>query len=65
MRGARKRYVAIEAKSFDMEIVGNEEDLLRISENGRGRRVSLLLPEPVSKWVLRAWGRFCKSTSSS
>jgi len=55
--------VAIESKSFDFDIVRTEEDLLRISENGRGRRFSLLLLEQVSLWLLRAWGRFCKSKS--
>jgi len=30
--------VVIESKSFDFELVRREEDLLRISENGRGRR---------------------------
>ncbi|KAJ8430807.1 hypothetical protein Cgig2_006556 [Carnegiea gigantea] len=43
MRGGCKRFVAID-KSFDLAIVGKEEDLLKISENGRGR-TSLLLPE--------------------
>ena len=57
--------MAIESKSFDFEIVGIKEDLLRISENGRGRRFSLLLPNQVSQWLLRASGRFCKSKSSS
>ena len=57
--------MAIESKSFDFEVVGNEEDRLRISDNGRGRRFSLLLPEQVSRWLLRAWGRFSKSKSSS
>ena len=57
--------MAIESKSFDLEIVGYNEDLLRISENGRGRRFSLLLLEQVSQWLLRAWGRFGKSKSPS
>ena len=61
MRGGRKRFVAVESKSFDFDIVGTEEDLLRISENARGRRFSLLLPEQISLWLLRAAGRFCKS----
>jgi len=65
MIGRSKRYVAIESKSFNFEIVGTEEDLLRISENGRRRRFSLLPPEQVSQWLLRAWGRFYKSKSSS
>jgi len=33
--------VAAESKSFDFDIVGTEEDVLRISESGRGRRFSL------------------------
>jgi len=53
MRGGSKWFVAIESKSFDFEIVGFKEYVLRISENGRRRRFSLLLPEPVSLWLLR------------
>ena len=64
MRGGSKRFVAIESKSFDFEVVGFKEDVLRIYENGRGRRFSLLLPEKVSLWLLRAWGRFGKFNSS-
>lgn len=63
MRGGCKRFVAIESKSFDLNIVGTAEDILKISENGRGRRTSLLLPENVALWLLRAWGRFFKSKS--
>ncbi|KAJ8425024.1 hypothetical protein Cgig2_007161 [Carnegiea gigantea] len=63
MRGGYKRFVAIESKSFDLAIVGTVEDVLKISENGRGRRTSLLLPENLALWLLRAWGRFCKSKS--
>ena len=55
--------MAIESKSFDLAIVGTEEDVLKIFENGRGRRTSLLLPENVALWLLRAWGRFYKSKS--
>jgi len=54
MRGSCKRFVAIESKSFDFDIVGTEEDVLRISENGRGRRFSLMVPKQVSLWLLRA-----------
>ena len=64
LKGGSKRFVAIESKSFDFVIVGAKEYLLRIDENGRGRRFSLLLPETVSLWLLRAWGRFGKSNSS-
>ena len=63
MRGGCKRFVAIESKSFDSAIVGTREDVLKSSENGRGRRTSLLLPENVALWFLRAWGRFYKSNS--
>ncbi|KAJ8435559.1 hypothetical protein Cgig2_015414 [Carnegiea gigantea] len=45
MRGGSKRFVAIESKSFDLAIVRTREDVLKISENGRGRRTSLLLPK--------------------
>jgi len=58
MRGGCKRFVAIESKSFDVSLVGNKEDVLKISENGRGRRFSIFLPEPVALWLVRAWGRF-------
>jgi len=49
MKGGRKRYVATESKSFDFELVGPGEDPLRIYENGRGRRFSILLPELASQ----------------
>jgi len=65
MRGGRKRFVVIESKSFDIELVGREEDFLRISEKGRGKRFSLTLRALVSHWLLKAWGRFSKSKSSS
>ena len=65
MKGGRKRYVAIENKSFDFELAGTNVDFLRIFENRRGRRFSVLLPELASQWLLRAWGRFCKSDSPS
>ena len=55
--------MAIESKFFDFVILGTEEDALRISENGRGRRFPLLLPQQVSLWLLRAWRRFYKSKS--
>ncbi|KAJ8439649.1 hypothetical protein Cgig2_021661 [Carnegiea gigantea] len=48
LRGGCKRFVAIENKFFDLDIVGNVEDVLKISENGRGRRTSLLLLENLS-----------------
>ena len=48
MKGGSKRYVAIESKSFDFELVGTNVDFLRIYENGRGRRFSMLLPELAS-----------------
>ena len=64
MRGGCKRFVAIESKSFDLTIVGTVENVLKISE-GRGRRTSVLLPENVALWLLRAWGRFYKSKSSN
>ncbi|KAJ8445690.1 hypothetical protein Cgig2_026017 [Carnegiea gigantea] len=65
MRGGCKRFVAIESKSFDLAIVGTAEDVLKISENGRERRMSVLLPENVALWLLRAWGRVYKSNSSN
>ncbi|KAJ8428856.1 hypothetical protein Cgig2_022995 [Carnegiea gigantea] len=51
MRGGCKRLVAIESKSFDFTIVGTAEDVLKISENGRGRRTSVFLPEHVALWA--------------
>jgi len=64
MRGGCKSFVAIN-KSFDLAIVGKEEDSLKFSENGWGRRSSLLLPKHVAFWLLRAWSKFCKSMSSN
>ena len=58
MRGGCKKFVAIESKSFDLSVVGNKEDIVKISENGRGRRFSIFLPELVILWLVRAWGRF-------
>ncbi|KAJ8422279.1 hypothetical protein Cgig2_009281 [Carnegiea gigantea] len=63
MRGGCKRFVAIESKSFDLAIVGTAEDVLKIYENTRGRRTSLLLPENVALWLLRAWDRFYNTKS--
>lgn len=34
------------------------EDVLKIFENGRGRRTSVFLPEHVALWSLRAWADF-------
>ncbi|KAJ8443711.1 hypothetical protein Cgig2_029616 [Carnegiea gigantea] len=65
MRGGCKRFVAIESKSFNLTIVGTVEDVLKISENGRGRSTSVLLPENVALWLLRALGTFYKSKSSN
>ncbi|KAJ8432118.1 hypothetical protein Cgig2_027306 [Carnegiea gigantea] len=58
MRGGCKRFMAIESKSLDFTIVGTAEDVLKISENGRGRRTSVFLPEHVALWLLRAWADF-------
>ena len=63
MRGGRKSFVTIESKSFNFEIVGQYENLLRISEKGRGRRVTILLSQQAAQWLLKAWGRFGKSNS--
>ena len=65
MKGGCVRFVAVERKSFDLSVVGNKGDILKITENGRGRRFSMFLPEPVTLWLLRAWGRFRSSKSSS
>ena len=65
MRGGRKRFVAIESLSFDLAIVGIKEDCLQITENGRGRRFTLVLLEQVALWLLRAWSRFCKAKFSN
>ena len=52
-------------KSFNLHVVGSKEDILKITESGRGRRFSIFLPEPVALWLLRAWGRFRSPKSSS
>ena len=65
MRGGCKKFLVVENKSFDLSVVGTKEDLLKISENGRGRRFSVLLPEPVVMWSLRAWRRFRNFKSAS
>ena len=54
MRGGRKRFVAIESKSFYFAIMGRKEDRLQILENGRGKRFTLVLAEQVGMWLLRA-----------
>jgi len=48
MKGGSIRAVAIESKSFDLRVVGSNEDILKISEQGRGRSFSIFLPEPVA-----------------
>ncbi|KAJ8420970.1 hypothetical protein Cgig2_008907 [Carnegiea gigantea] len=55
----------LESKSFDLRMVGTKEDILKITENGRGRRFFVLLPEQVALWLLRAWSRFRNSKSAS
>ena len=49
--------MAIESESFNHSVIGNKEDILKISENGRGRRFSIFLPELVALWLVRAWGK--------
>ena len=53
--------MAIESRSFDLELVGQNEDFLRISEKVRGRRFSIMLTEQAAQWLVKAWGRFEKS----
>jgi len=53
MKGDCVRLVVIESKSFDLRVVGNHEDILKISKHGR-RSFSIFLPEPVALWLLRA-----------
>ena len=65
MKGGSVRFVIIESKSFDLRVVGSKDDILKISEQGRGRSFSIFLPEPVAQWLLRAWGRFRLSKSST
>ena len=65
MKGGSIRFVAIESKSFDLKVVGSNEDILKILEQGRGRRFSIFLPKPVAFWLMRAWGRVRKSKSSA
>lgn len=45
-------------------IEGRGEDIVRTTENGRGRRFSVCLLESVALWLLRAWGRFHASKHS-
>jgi len=40
MKGGSKRFVAVESKSFDLVVEGRGEDVLRITENDRGRKLS-------------------------
>lgn len=53
MTGAHKKFVAIESKS-DLVVEGGGEDILIITDNGRGRRFSIFQPEYVALWLLRA-----------
>jgi len=65
MKGGPVKVVGIESKTFEFTVVGSYEDILQISEKGRGRSFSIFLPEPVAMWLLRAWGRFRCSKSST
>lgn len=51
----------IESKSFDLSVVGNEEEILKILENGKGRDFRSFCPSPL--WLGRAWDR-CKKSKS-
>ena len=48
MKGSSVRFVTVESPSFDLRVVGSNEDILKISGQGRGRRFSIFLPEPVA-----------------
>jgi len=63
MRRGRKRFAAIESKLFDFVIMGIKEDFLQITEHGRGRRFTLVLPKQVALWLLKAWSRVCNAKS--
>ena len=65
MIGGSARAVVVESKRFDLRVVGRNGDILKISEQGRGRSFAIFLPEPVVFWLLRAWGRFRKSKSAN
>ena len=65
MKGGPVKVVGIESKAFELTVVESYEDILKISEKGRGRSFSIFLPEPVAMWLLRAWGRFRNSKSST
>ena len=65
MKAGSARAVVVESKLFDLRVVRSNEDILKISERGRGRTFSIFLPQPVALWLLRAWGRFRKSKSST
>jgi len=54
MKAGSARAVVVESKLFDLRVVRSNEDILKISEQGRGRTFSIFLPEPVALWPLRA-----------
>ncbi|KAJ8421409.1 hypothetical protein Cgig2_012296 [Carnegiea gigantea] len=51
MRGGWKRFVAIESQSFDLAIVGIEEDLPKISENGETDGMTRVRQESLNHWL--------------
>lgn len=63
MRRGYQKLLTIESKAFVLSVVGSKEDSLKITENGRGRRFFILLPEDAVLWLLRAWTRFRTSQS--
>ena len=65
MKGGSVKVVGIESKTFELRVVGTYENILKISEQGRGRSFSIFLPKPVALWLLRAWGKFRNSKSST
>jgi len=65
MKGGSVKVVRIESTTFELRVVGTYEDILKLSKQGRGRSFSIFLPEPVALWLLRAWGRFRNSKSST
>jgi len=63
MEAGSKKFVAIQNKSFDLVVEGRCDDVLRITENGRGRgrKFSAFLRDSVALLLLKAWGSFCTS----
>lgn len=54
----RKRFLAIENKSYDLVCEGRVSDCLQINEDGRGFRRSIFQEKDEYRWFLDALGEF-------